>query len=317
MTDREDDTVYEVVVNHEEQYSIWPADREVPHGWRAIGTRGHQVRVPRPHRGGLDRHAAAQRSNAGRRSDLTNGTRVPRVAALPRPERLTTVAEHWPMPGATVLGEVHPADRFEVGVVLRRRPDGPALPDIDKLGRQPVRQRHHLTSEEFEARFGASPADAAAVTEFGRDHGLETVGVDLARRTVTLAGIAARCSRAFGVNLRRYAFGEDVFRGHDGPITLPTPIADLVVGVLGLDERPMATRVPTPHPGTFDVAQVEDVRQRAGSRPAGSERSWRRSSTGRTPSSANTPRSPRSASRSGGRCGLPCDATPFGSCARR
>ncbi len=40
MTDREDDTVYEVVVNHEEQYSIWPADREVPHGWRTIGTRG-------------------------------------------------------------------------------------------------------------------------------------------------------------------------------------------------------------------------------------------------------------------------------------
>ena len=60
------------------------------------------------------------------------------------------------MPGATVLGDVHPADRFEVGVVLRRRPDGRALPDIDELGRQPVRQRHHLTSEEFEA--GTAPA---------------------------------------------------------------------------------------------------------------------------------------------------------------
>jgi hypothetical protein len=35
---------------------------------------------------------------------------------------LTTLAEHWPMPGATMLGDVHPADRFEVGVVLRRRP---------------------------------------------------------------------------------------------------------------------------------------------------------------------------------------------------
>lgn len=30
----EDSTIYKVVVNHEEQYSIWPADRENPLGWR-------------------------------------------------------------------------------------------------------------------------------------------------------------------------------------------------------------------------------------------------------------------------------------------
>ena len=40
MTDREDDTVYEVVVNHEEQYSIWPCDRDLPAGWRREGTSG-------------------------------------------------------------------------------------------------------------------------------------------------------------------------------------------------------------------------------------------------------------------------------------
>jgi uncharacterized protein YbdZ (MbtH family) len=32
-----DSTVYKVVVNHEEQYSIWPADRENPLGWRDVG----------------------------------------------------------------------------------------------------------------------------------------------------------------------------------------------------------------------------------------------------------------------------------------
>jgi MbtH protein len=30
--DREDNTIYKVVVNHEEQYSIWPAHRENPVG---------------------------------------------------------------------------------------------------------------------------------------------------------------------------------------------------------------------------------------------------------------------------------------------
>ena len=38
--EREDTTVYKVVVNHEEQYSIWPADRENPLGWTDIGKGG-------------------------------------------------------------------------------------------------------------------------------------------------------------------------------------------------------------------------------------------------------------------------------------
>jgi MbtH protein len=32
--------VYMVVVNHEEQYSIWPADDNLPAGWIATGVRG-------------------------------------------------------------------------------------------------------------------------------------------------------------------------------------------------------------------------------------------------------------------------------------
>lgn len=38
--EEEDTTVYNVVVNHEEQYSIWPVDREIPLGWRAVGKSG-------------------------------------------------------------------------------------------------------------------------------------------------------------------------------------------------------------------------------------------------------------------------------------
>ncbi|MFJ6379388.1 MbtH family protein [Kitasatospora sp. NPDC092039] len=29
-----------VVVNHEEQYSVWPAHRELPPGWRALDVTG-------------------------------------------------------------------------------------------------------------------------------------------------------------------------------------------------------------------------------------------------------------------------------------
>lgn len=31
---------FTVVINHEEQYSIWPAGREVPAGWTEVGVRG-------------------------------------------------------------------------------------------------------------------------------------------------------------------------------------------------------------------------------------------------------------------------------------
>jgi MbtH protein len=34
---------FEVVVNHEEQYSIWPADRELPAGWRKVGKQGQKA----------------------------------------------------------------------------------------------------------------------------------------------------------------------------------------------------------------------------------------------------------------------------------
>jgi MbtH protein len=38
--DQEENTIYKVVVNHEEQYSIWPADRDLPLGWREVGKSG-------------------------------------------------------------------------------------------------------------------------------------------------------------------------------------------------------------------------------------------------------------------------------------
>ena len=40
LDEREDTTVYKVVVNQEEQYSIWPADKENAIGWKDAGKSG-------------------------------------------------------------------------------------------------------------------------------------------------------------------------------------------------------------------------------------------------------------------------------------
>lgn len=41
--EEEDITVYKVVVNHEEQYSIWRADRDSPCGWNDVGKSGSKA----------------------------------------------------------------------------------------------------------------------------------------------------------------------------------------------------------------------------------------------------------------------------------
>jgi MbtH protein len=40
MNDEQDTTIYRVVVNHEEQYSIWPEWKEIPAGWTDVGRKG-------------------------------------------------------------------------------------------------------------------------------------------------------------------------------------------------------------------------------------------------------------------------------------
>ena len=38
----EDSRSFVVVMNHEEQYSIWPSGKEIPPGWRASGFSGQK-----------------------------------------------------------------------------------------------------------------------------------------------------------------------------------------------------------------------------------------------------------------------------------
>jgi MbtH protein len=38
--ENEDATIYLVVINAEEQYSLWPNDRPIPLGWRPVGKQG-------------------------------------------------------------------------------------------------------------------------------------------------------------------------------------------------------------------------------------------------------------------------------------
>lgn len=43
MSEENDPTIYKVVMNHEEQYSIWPAERDNALGWNDVGKTGSRA----------------------------------------------------------------------------------------------------------------------------------------------------------------------------------------------------------------------------------------------------------------------------------
>jgi hypothetical protein len=172
---------------------------------------------------------------------------------------------------AKVVGEVDGNERFSVTIVLRRRKDGPPMPDFDYFSKTPPRQRMRLSQEEFAERYGAHPEEIGAVEEFARRNGLTVKSSHAGRRHVVVEGTAAEFSKAFAVSLKRYELPREarrkgalarrtVYRGRDGFIHVPEELAESIVGVFGLDNRPIGGRKgitgDTPIVNPISVAQA-------------------------------------------------------------
>jgi len=135
-----------------------------------------------------------------------------------------------------------------VTIVLRRRPDGAALPDADELSAGDWARRRRLSRSEHGALYGASDDDIAAVSAFAATHGLVVVEASAARRSVVVRSTAARMSEAFRVDLGVYERGGDRngqksplrYRDRDGAAYVPAGLSAIVVGVYGLDNCPVA-----------------------------------------------------------------------------
>ena len=83
--------------------------------------------------------------------------------------------------------------------------------------------------------------------------GLQVTFEDPATRRVMLRGSVGQLARAFEVDPQRYRWeqpdGRSVeYRGHDGPVHLPSHLDGVVAGVFGLDDRPIAR----PHLSSLD-----------------------------------------------------------------
>ena len=137
-----------------------------------------------------------------------------------------------------------------------------------------------IPREEFRDRYGATPGEVRRVEAFAQEFDLTVVRADLATRQVVLSGTIAAMNEAFGTSLKLYQCAHaGWFAPATGPLYLPADLADLVVGVFGLDNRPQAqvrcrrhrpivsarSRGATPHAAPDRQAlSLSDKRQGAG-----------------------------------------------------
>jgi kumamolisin len=149
----------------------------------------------------------------------------PRKVALKGSDRL-------PLPGARAIGRTDPHQLIEISVILCHRQ---ALGNAGSHGR-------FLSHNEFAAHYGADPTHVDMIRKFAESNKLQMLerGDEVLRRTVTLAGTASNMEKAFGVELNDYDHPDGNYRGRTGAIQIPEELADVVKGVFGLDDRPVA-----------------------------------------------------------------------------
>jgi kumamolisin len=162
-------------------------------------------------------------------------------------------------PACEQIGEADGSSLLDVTVVLRRKGNQP-LVSSSMLPR--------LSREEFAQKLGADPADAQAVEQFAHHNHLTVVGTSLEKRRVVLRGNVKHLSKAFGVKLMicRNSQTSSTFRGRTGPLTIPEELKDIVVAVLGLDDRQAAfahfrirSAAAAGTAGTFTAADLKNL----------------------------------------------------------
>ena len=144
------------------------------------------------------------------------------------------MADRWVVPGSKRpelpgqdLGDADPAEQLSVTVFVRSKHAGMPQPGT-------------LSREEFTKRYGADAADLTRVEAFARAHDLTVVESSAARRSLVLRGSVAAMNGAFGVKLKRCHSAGVTFRARRGDLSVPGDLAQIVVAVLGLDNRPQA-----------------------------------------------------------------------------
>lgn len=136
---------------------------------------------------------------------------------------------------AQLVGGVEGNSKVSVTVLLRRTDVAPSSTPQESI---PI----VLDRAEFSKRRGADPADLKLVEKFAHQSHLTVVDSSIPKRRLILSGTAEAMAQAFGVEFSCYKSDDTglTFRGRTGSIQIPSELQSSVVGVIGLDSRPVA-----------------------------------------------------------------------------
>ena len=138
-----------------------------------------------------------------------------------------------------ITGPVPDDEAIQATLVLRRR-SGDAQPPSHHLRAEGA----PLTSETLGERYGAHPGDLEAVRSILGEHGVTVLDAHGPSRRVRVEGPAGALSSLFGTTLHRVTRDDGLpqTRMREGGLSLPAELAEVVVAVLGLDDRAQALR---------------------------------------------------------------------------
>lgn len=157
-----------------------------------------------------------------------NTTRIPLTASM---------APAVPA-GATRLGPVSPGQKLAIEITLNIAHQAALTAFLNGVtdARSPFYQ-HFLRPGQFGPRFGPSLAQVAAVSDALRSAGLSPGPVSANRLSIPVTASVSAIEHAFGITLDQYRLpGGRVAYANSAAPKLPTAVAPLVQGVLGLDD---------------------------------------------------------------------------------
>ena len=146
-------------------------------------------------------------------------------------------SERFHRPGSEVMSACESEEMCDITVKVRRKAE---LPEPD-----PARP---IARTELTAKYGADPADLDAVVKALTPFGMTVKSRNEATHSVEFVGPARAMEAAFGVKLNWVkhrvqvapdVVKEHVYRGRTGKLQVPASLAGIVVGIFGLDTRPM------------------------------------------------------------------------------
>ncbi|MCL5054601.1 MAG: S53 family peptidase [Firmicutes bacterium] len=163
----------------------------------------------------------------------SSGTSLSNSNPLPQESDYTTL-KGTECPGlqkTKCLGQV-PANQIIKVSILLNRSEALPMTAADKF--QP------LTHSDFEQKYGAASKDMQAVRQFAQKNHLKIMKTDSAARTLVLEGKASDLNQAFGIQMNRYQDSKGAqFRAYQGNLQIPKNLAGKVIGVFGLNDRPI------------------------------------------------------------------------------